>query len=60
VLEPLWHNFPMGFDPFPGRHHPCRRKAGLEVARGSFLRAGGSVGTIRGMLLFWTELVVLK
>jgi hypothetical protein len=59
-LESLRHNFPTGFDPFPGRHHPVVGEARLEVARGSFLRAGGSVGTIRGMLLFWTELVVLK
>jgi hypothetical protein len=32
----------------------------LEVAGGWYLLVGGSVGTIRGMLLFWTELVMLK
>ena len=30
------------------------------AGRGWFLPVGGSVGTIKGMLLFWTELVMLK
>ena len=30
------------------------------AGRGWFLPVGGSVGTIKGMLLFWIELVMLK
>jgi hypothetical protein len=50
----------MGLDPSPARLHPVVEERDWRVARGWFLRVGGSVGTIRGMLLFWTELVMLK
>jgi hypothetical protein len=49
----------MALDPFPVRHHHVADEERWRVARGWFL-VGGSAGTIRELVLHWTELVMLK